>query len=119
MKLALKHSESHWVDISEGVKFLIDYPTREQEQELQSITFGSKFTGTDVNLKYTQKYVKFTVKDWQGVTDSEGKEIKCVLKDNELDDELWWALAGDPTQALKIFAKIYKETEFTETDKKK
>lgn len=124
IKLALKRSYNNWVDMGDGVSFLLDYPTREQEQRLEDFKYGEmtnadliregSATKTKDSLKYIRYYIKYTVKDWKGIN------IPCSLNGlNELDDELWWALVKDELQAMKIFSIISKELEFTEADKKK
>jgi len=123
IKLALKKSFNNWVDMGDGVSFLLDYPTREQEQKLDDLKYGEmtnvellregSATKTKDSLKFMRFYIKCTVKDWKGI------DSPCKLNLNELDDDLWWALVKDEMQAMKIFSVINKELEFTETDKKK
>jgi hypothetical protein len=120
MKLALKKSFSNWVKVGEeGEEFLIDYPSIEQEQELQSIKFSDKYSGADRGLKFSQYYLKFVIKDWKNVNDEDGKPIKCKLVSNELEESLWWALANDENMSMELFTICWKELEFTENDKKK
>ena len=124
IKLALKKSFNNWVDMGDGVSFLLDYPTREQEQKLDDLKYGEitnvellregSATKTKDSLKFMRFYIKCTVKDWKGI------DTPFRLNGfNELDDELWWALVKEELQAMKIFSVINKELEFTETDKKK
>jgi len=120
MKLALKKSLTRWVKVGkENEEFYIDYPSIEQDQELQSIKFSEKFTGIDKGLRFSQQFLKYIIKDWKGIKDEEGNEIKCKLIDNELDTELWWALVGDANMSMELFAICWKELEFTDNDKKK
>jgi len=122
MRLSLKKSFNNWIEI-EGedgkVKFLIDYPTREQEQELQSILFSKKYTGDDLGLKYSQRYLKYVIKDWEGLFDDDGNAVKCEIVNNELEDDLWWSLVKDGANALNLFLEFNKELTFTPNDKKK
>lgn len=123
IKLALKKSFNNWVDMGDGVSFLLDYPTREQEQKLEDFKYGEmtnadliregSVTKTKDSLKYIRYYIKYTVKDWKGI------DVPCVLSLNELDDNLWWSLVKNELQAMQIFSVISKELEFTEADKKK
>ena len=113
MLLRKKKSLSDWIDVGEGMKIKIDYPTREQEQELQTILFSDDYSGNDKLLKWSQQYVRFTVKDWQGVDE------KCILKDGILEENLWWDLVCKEENALTLATRIKAELEFTETDKKK
>ena len=120
MKLALKKSLTRWVKVGkENEEFYIDYPSIEQDQELQSIKFSEKFTGIDKGLRFSQQFLKYIIKDWKGIKDEEGNEIKCKLIDNELDTELWWALVGDANMSMELFTICWKELEFTDNDKKK
>ena len=123
MQLSLKKSSDKWISIEvekgDPVEFKLDYPTREQFQELQSIAFSDKYSGNDKMLKYAQLFIKYAVKDWKGIVDGDNKELKCVLKDGEVEDDLWWGLAQRPEMAMNIYLSIAPEIEFTETDKKK
>jgi hypothetical protein len=120
MKLAVKKSFSNWIKVGkEGEEFLIDYPSVEQEQELQSIKFSDSYSGADRGLKFAQFYLKYVIKDWKNVNDENGKAIKCKIVNNELEESLWWALVGDENMAMELFTICWQELEFTENDKKK
>jgi len=122
MKFTLRKSISNWITVptNEGeVKFLIDYPTREQGQTIQTYVNGEIYSGNDKYLKALQYLIKFTVKDWRGVKDENGNEIPCVVVNNELEDELWWMLVRDEERATSLGILIQEEIKFTETDKKK
>lgn len=111
IKLALKKSNSHWIEI-DNVKFLVDYPTNEQEMKLQEVMLDNQ--SEDIKrLRYARLYLKCTIKDWQGI------DAKCLVINNELDNELWQSLVSDTMQTLTVFGKIYDELNFTESDKKK
>ena len=119
MKLALKKSFNRWIKVGkEGEEFYIDYPSIEQDQELQSIMFGDEYSGSDRMLKYAQAYLKYVIKDWKNVNDESGP-VKCKIVNNELDKELWWALVSDQAFASELFVICKKELELTENDKKK
>lgn len=120
MKLSLKKSFNNWVKVgTEGEEFLIDYPSIEQDQKLQSIKFSDEYTGNDKPLKYFQYFLKFVIKDWKGIVDENGNPLKCKLVNNELEESLWWALVSDESLAMELFTICNKELEFTENDKKK
>jgi hypothetical protein len=120
MKISTKKSFNNWIKVGEdGEQFLIDYPSVEQQQELQSIQFGSGYTGDDKALKYFQYYLKYVIKDWKGIFDENGREIKCVVKNNELDNDLWWSLVSDQMEAIKLYKICFEELNFTDADKKK
>lgn len=116
IRLELKKSFNGWADMGDGVDFRLDYPTIEQEQKLQDILLKND---PGASFKYTQNYIRYTVKDWKGLVDSEGNSIPCVVKNGELEKEIWWALVKDPNQASEIYVKIHSELEFNATDKKK
>ena len=122
MQLSLKKSPTNWIKV-EGddppAEFLVDYPTREQSQELQSIAFGDEYSGNDKMLKYAQLFIKYTIKDWKNMFGDDDKEIECVMNGDGLDNKLWWALVKDPSRALAIYNTIAPEVEFTDNDKKK
>ena len=120
MKLALKKSFNRWVKVGkENEEFYIDYPSIEQEQGLQTILFGDEYSGSDRMLKYAQAYLKFVIKDWKNINDSDGKAIGCKIIDNELDKGLWWTLVSDQTFVSELFIICKNELELTESDKKK
>jgi len=135
MKIALKNSKSNWIKISDSLELLIDYPSREQEYKLKEIVYSTlrnlKDTNemTDeelgksimLNQKRLEYYLKFTIKDWKGVTDSNENEIPFKLVNNEMDNLLWdsWMRIIEFTELRDIHDKIFSELEFNEIDKKK
>lgn len=112
IKLAKKKSKSDWVKV-DNVEFLIDYPTNSQEIELQDIAFNLSLDQTVRQLKYARQYLKFVIKDWKGIDE------KCLVINNELENDLWEGLCKDSEQVLTIFGVIFKELEVTDADKKK
>lgn len=126
MELKLKKSSSKWVDIGKGkndkpIRFLIDYPTIEQEEKLQYILLKTVPEGEETNkiLDFQRQLLKFAIKDWEGVTDTDGNEIKCKVVKGELDKELHWALFKDVQRTIDIGLIVNNEIEFTALDKKK
>ena len=124
MQLNLKKSFDNWIEVGDNedgskVKFKIEYPTREQEQGLQSIKYSGKYTEGDISLKYAQRFLKCVIKDWEGIFDQDGNAVKCQIVSNELEESIWWALASNEAMAMSLFMKCYEELEFTGNDKKK
>ena len=124
MRIALKHSNSHWITgkDDDGVEFklLIDYPTFEQQEKLEELFYSSWTEDRNIDLakflKYKRLYLKFTIKDWQNVMVD---DAKMILKDNEMDLEQWQALTRDVLLVTKLFDLISPELTFNEADKKK
>ena len=112
LKLALRTLNNHWVKLDEDISFFIDYPTMEQEQKLQEIIYSDFENGSN-QVKYTQHYLKYVIKDWKGI------DLKCELVNNELKDDIWWLLVRDLTRASSLFALFRGELEFSDVDKKK
>ena len=106
MKINLKHSKSRWVDIDGESQFLIDYPTIEQqdeidivlaeimfmdesligvvdkgqmEQKLNSFSARNKAQVTHLNKKLGRLAIKYQVKDWKGIVNGNGKAVKIRL----------------------------------------
>lgn len=113
MKLKPKRSFNNWIDSGDNVKLLIDYPTRQQSQKLQDILFDERLSENVRMAKYAQLYIKFTVKDWQGIDE------KFQLVDNEMEDNLWWRFVEDVEQAISVWKVIDDQLKFTQDDKKK
>ena len=109
--LAKKKALNDWIKLEE-VEIKIDYPTLEQEQKLQEIRFSKEFS-TAVYIEYVQRYLKYVIKDWKGISEP------CQLVNNELEDNLWWSLVKNTDQAIKLYTVIEKELELLDTDKKK
>ena len=124
MRIALKHSNSHWItgkdDEGSEFKLLIDYPTFEQQEKLEELFYSSWSEDRNLDiakyLKYKRLYLKFTIKDWQNVMVD---DAKMILKDNEMDLEQWQALTRDVLLVTKLFDLISPELTFNEADKKK
>ena len=106
MKINLKHSKTRWVDIDEESQFMIDYPTIEQqdeidlilaeimfmdeslmgivdkeqmEEKLKSFSAKNKAQVTHLNKKLGRLAIKYQVKDWKGISNGRGKPVKCRL----------------------------------------
>ncbi len=124
MQLSLKKSLNKWVpvEVKKGepkVELLIDYPSRDQQQELDDIIYGNQYSGNAKQLRFSRLLVKYTVKDWKGIVDENDKPIKCIIENNALEDDLWWSLVKNPIMPTNLFLVIYPEVDWTETDKKK
>ena len=124
MKLYLRNNgtKDNWIDIDyEGDKFklLIDYPTPEQEQRLQSILYGIDFLGEDRGIKYAQYVIRFVIKDWKNVIDENNNEVELILSNNMMDEKQWWSLVHDPIYAVGLFKIINNKIKLTNLDKKK
>ena len=124
MKLYLRNNgtKENWIDIDyqgETFKLLIDYPTPEQEQRLQSIMFGYNYLGEDKTVKLAQYTIKYTIKKWDGITDENNHLIDLKLTNNEMDEDQWWAFVHDTEFAAFVFMEINDKIKVTELDKKK
>lgn len=135
MNLSLKKSPSHWLVVGQNegkeVKFLIDYPSRIQQEKLEELKYDAwgkfiqtaqedgkmKIDGLKIDLvkflKYKRYILKFAIKDWEGL------EEKCLLVNGELEDELWWALVRDENKTNQLYELVFPEIDFNEVDKKK
>jgi hypothetical protein len=148
MDIKLKKSKSKWVDIDEKSQFLIEYPTIEQSEELKEIAMTialiddslllqetpdkrtltlEKLTAEDkakmlkLSERLYKRTIRYCVKDWKGVPNEEGENVKCRVINNELDYELYEQLVRDLdlNELAHIYNCIQNETELTENDKKK
>lgn len=143
--MRLRKSNTKWIEIKdfEGVEFKIDYPTNEQMEELREVFFQIIFNNPnysqdkdakEIELSFEQKAkekrllekvaklnIKYCVKDWKGIEDSEGKTVECKVINNELDKELFEMLLAnfEYTHLIRIGNMIEDEIRFNEIDKKK
>lgn len=119
--IAKRKSFNDWITIEEGIRIKIDYPTREQSQKLNDLmldTSEDKIPRKNM-MKYMNFYLKFTIKDWEGIKDEQGSNVECKLVGNELETNLWYDLIQQSDVASTLFGKINEALEVTETDKKK
>ena len=148
MKINLKHSKSRWVDIDGETQFLIDYPTIEQSENMKELQYQialideALLTAADqkerekISNAFTpeqkakmliltermyKKMIKYCVKDWKGVNDTDGQRVECKIINDEMEDRLFFELIQDLSleDLSHLYACINNETELTETDKKK
>ena len=148
MKINLKHSKNKWVDIDGESQFLIDYPTIEQADEIKRLAYQIAFLDEEILLTTTQKQrekiltsltrkdkadmlilseqlyrktFQYSVKDWKGINDEDGKKVECVIVNGEIEDGLFSLIIRELglTELAHIYTCISNETEFTESDKKK
>src|SRR5574338_245908 len=146
--LILKYSKSKWIDVNTaGLKFLIDYPTIEQGENLNQLFYEIAFIDNDLlssdeaiknnasnsltpaqlsrlavlTEKIHKLRIKYCVKDWQGVLSEDGKPVKIKLVNNEIESKQFEALMRnfDYAEIVLLGETIAKETSFNEADKKK
>jgi len=148
--IPLKHSKTHWVDFENSVKFKVGYLTLEQKDILKERLVTLAFIDSTLpekgelskelpaeekaklltlSEKYHRLFLKYTIKDWQGIVNDKGKPVKLELITNESDPEQgtemntdqWIGLCKSltPDQLATHWAKINREVVFDETDKKK
>lgn len=106
MKINLKHSKTRWVDIDGESSFMIDYPTIEQQDEidlilteimfmdesllgivekdkmvekLESFSAKNKAQVMHLNKKLGRLVIRYQVKDWKGINSDNGKAVKIKL----------------------------------------
>lgn len=141
MKINLKHSKTRWVDIDEDSKFLIDYPTIEQqdeidlvlaeimfmdesligvvdkgqmEQKLKSFTAKNKAQVTHLNKKLGRLAIKYQVKDWKGVFNGNGKPVKIKLVPHLSGTQIEDKLFNSLIQELKWWDLVHVYNCFTQ-----
>ena len=147
MKINLKHSKTRWIDIDGESQFLIDYPTIEQAEDIKEIQYQialideSLLTAIEDREKILESFkpeqkakmlilserlykktIKYCVKGWKGVTDTNTNEdAECKQVNGEMEDKLFESLIRELTleNLAHIYTAINNETELTETDKKK
>lgn len=124
MELLLFDDKNSWVDIENNFKVKVDYCNVKQyiklEQILQNyLEFeGDKEKKDEIFFEYAAYFIKYHIKDWQGVTDGKN-EIKCRLVNDELEDSLWKAIITNPSIFSKLFTAIHTKIKFEGRDKKK
>ena len=118
IRLKPKNSESNWVKY-EDVKFLIDYLTSSQEEEIQRMTLKATLIENDADKRIAlydiaKYFIKSCIRDW------EIPDVKCVLKNGLVEDELFFDVIGyDIERVMALYNDFTKKLEFTDTDKKK
>lgn len=123
----LKKSLNKWITVDEEnkIEFLIEYPSIEQGEKLAELKYEAIGRYIDYSegerprldlvkfLAYKRYFLKCVIKDWKGLDD------KCELVNNELEDDLHWALVCNEGQLNLLYELINQELDFTEGDKKK
>lgn len=125
MQLATFNNKDRWVEIHEDFKVKVDYPNVNQKYVLEEMQFKG-FDGEDVkkiNLasfnQSARYFLKFTIKDWEGLKDFSDNLIKCVLVNDELEESLWSALVMNDELTFLMYRKINEVLRWNHTDKKK
>ncbi|KAF0147596.1 MAG: hypothetical protein FD143_3046 [Ignavibacteria bacterium] len=107
----------------EGAKFFVEYPNVQQKYELENIIFQDAIDTSKIDLakwnRYVRHYLRYTIKNWQGVTTEDGTEIICKIVNNELEDSLWQGLCKFDELTYLLFTKIQEVLRWTGNDKKK
>lgn len=125
MQLATFNNKDRWVEIHEDFKVKVDYPNVNQKYVLEEMQFKG-FDGEDVkkiNLasfnQSARYFLKFTIKDWEGLKDFSDNPIKCVLVNDELEESLWSALVMNDELTFLMYKKINEVLRWSHSDKKK
>lgn len=131
-----------WIDVNEKIRFKVDYLEPDQSYKLQvllkkGIDFKMEYDDDGLPIVanmteeqrarfdaawdyYIKVYLKYVIKDWEGIKDAKGNEIKCVLVNNELEEKLWKVLCNQTALLFYLFVEAStKKLRFTDTDKKK
>jgi len=120
MKLALKKSPTHWVKLDKDeAEFYLSPISVSQYEMIDTFQYDESLSDYGKVLKAARYYIKYAIKDWKKLLDDDGNEIKCVIKNDELEDELWWALVNSEASVLELYMLVLKEVGWTENDKKK
>ena len=142
MEIFAFDNKEKWIPVNENIKFRVDYITPDQSYKLQvllkkGVDFKINYDedGLPIMSELTEEqkakfdaawdlfmktYLKFVIKNWAGVVDSEGKEVQCNLINNELEDKLWIILCNQKMLVAFLFAEAFtKVLRWSETDKKK
>jgi len=146
MKIRLKKSESHWVDLLDdkkptGVKNKVDYPTLEQQDELDELYTeamgealkyagelrkGNPDIGTDeinlesakyINVRKFNQVKRLTIR--YALKDIDGSDEPLKVVDNMIDKDQWENICRDRVLVNLLYSNIQEQISFTDIDKKK
>lgn len=118
MKIRMKpKTGDNWVEY-EDVKFLIDYLTSEQEEEIQRMALkASLLNEADKKVmlyEIARYYLKCCIKGWE----IPGVDFKS--ENGKVEPELFYNVIGyDVERVMALYNDFAERLSFTETDKKK
>lgn len=132
--IKLRNRVTKTIQLNDNIQLVVDYPTVEQWNKLQSLLAEIVFTEEEIEkttdkkelikLKaykvelmnnYMKLFLRYTIKD---IKDNSGT-IKVKVVNNELDEESYDAIVYDINQVRALFDIIHDEVSFNEIDKKK
>ena len=125
MQISGFDNKDKWIKLDGGLEVLVDYMTAEQSFKYNRIVNGlvknKELTDEQAidMFEIASYYIKYTVKDWKGLFDNEGVEIKCQLVNNELEDKLWDGLVRQQYLLISLYSKAIEVLRITNIDKKK
>lgn len=124
MQLMLFDDKNSWINIDNDFSIKVDYCSIKQQMKLESLlaNYSKQESGSEEDIsvfyEYATYFVKYHLKDWQGVTDGQ-KDIPFILTNDEMDNMLWKGLINNTTIFWKVFNAIHNKIKFDEIDKKK
>jgi hypothetical protein len=118
MIIPLKKGISKYIDFY-GDKIKIDYLTGAQEQYLLEEQYKNLNHPELANFKLASMTVKYAIKEWEGLKDEDGKDIKIELVNNELPENIFQSLLKNQSLLFELAQEIMKALDFSEEDKKK
>jgi hypothetical protein len=118
MIIPLKKGVSKYIDFY-GDKIKIDYLTGAQEQYLLEEQYKNLNYPELANFKLASMTVKYAIKEWEGLKDEDGKDVKIELVNNELPENIFQSLLKNQSLLFELAQEIMKALDFSEEDKKK
>ena len=118
------------VMLRKGVDFKIEYHSKLTNPDLPDELDGfpntenltdEQTTKLDAAWQlYKDFYLKYVIKDFVGVKDKDGKEVKCLLVNDELDNKLWTVLCSQKNLKEFLFTEAFMNVlRWNDIDKKK
>jgi hypothetical protein len=102
------------------LKGIKDKSPEELYSDIYSIlTFEQRSKIEAAENMYRLLYLKYTIKEWEGLKDSQGNETKCVVENNELADYLLDAISSTENVVNLLYDAIKEKLRWNDTDKKK
>ena len=128
MEIKAFNNKEKTFEYRDGWFITVDYLTPGQKYKLEQIMHrGTKINSEDIKKSefsladwndYIRYYLKYTIKSWKGLY-SEGKEVKCKVKDDELDERLWMILIQSDELVKELYEKTIEILRWADIDKKK
>ena len=126
--LKTRKSFNNWVPVAQGVDFLVVNLTESHEEKVQALSLKHALAKVRIEDEAKLKtlmhevaklYLRCVVKDFRGIKDEAGNEVKYISDGDMWNfEQAWNILLHNLTDTMAVYDIVSDELDFNEAEKK-